>query len=521
MSIRIARSSCFARRVLTPSVLRSSLPSLRNISQSSRISASPLSSLSSTLRTPPSQERRIHNSTSSPPPSPPVDPSTPTRTAIHAAQVEEALGIKTPTNYGPKGVQYYPQAHEMGKPSWRMRYLIYGLFAGGILFIISPSHSPFKDHVAISMHSGIEESADLVAWEKRRATIAEREKAPFEVPSSSMYNEMVDYIRSLQLSITQGIEELEAEVAPRGVTPVKFLQDSWERANNGGSGTSCVIQGGTVMEKGGVNVSVVHGRLPPRAVAQMRADHAGLEHVEAGESLPYAACGISLVLHANNPMAPTCHMNYRYFETYDPDDLTKPIATWFGGGSDLTPNYLFDEDAKHFHQTYKDACDQHGEAYYPELKEWCDKYFYIPHREEERGIGGVFFDDLDPNSAIHRKSEKFKDVGPSPADILAFVKTLGDSFLPAYLPILRKRYNLPYTEEHKRWQQIRRGRYVEFNLVNDRGTKFGLMTPGARVESILMTLPTTARWEYYSDMPAKDSEEERLMKVLRKPIAWL
>ncbi|KAL7409780.1 Coproporphyrinogen III oxidase, partial [Mrakia frigida] len=334
------------------------------------------------------------------------------------------------------------------------------------------------------------------------------------------------YVKSLQETITSSIEKLEEEATPSSLfstppPPARFLHDSWIRPNNGGEGTSCVIKGGTVLEKGGVNISIIQGLLPPRAVAQMRADHAGLEHVDKTKSLPYAVVGLSIVLHPNNPLAPTCHFNIRYFEIYDDKDLTKPVASWFGGGSDLTPNYLFEEDAVHFHQTLKDACDKHGESYYPAFKSWCDKYFYIPHRKEARGVGGIFFDDLDSTSPIHTKSLRYSSgIGPTSSEILSFVKELGDAFVPSYLPILKKRHTMKFTEEQKRWQQLRRGRYVEFNLVNDRGTKFGLMTPGARIESVLMSLPETARWEYMFEVQ-KGSEEEKMMDVLRTPRNWV
>lgn len=205
--------------------------------------------------------------------------------------------------------------------------------------------------------------------------------------------------------------------------------------------------------------------------------------------------------------APTVHANYRYFEIYpNPDDPTQEPISWFGGGADLTPNYLFDEDATHFHSTIKAACDQHGEAYYPKFKAWADKYFLIPHRKECRGVGGIFFDDLDPTSAVHGDCARWAGADkPTRSEIFQFVKDCGDSFNASYLPILARRTAMPFTEQQYRWQQLRRGRYVEFNLVrrfsdctwslvyllitasrckvNDRGTMFGLRVPGARVES--------------------------------------
>ncbi|CAG8785362.1 14859_t:CDS:1, partial [Acaulospora morrowiae] len=207
-------------------------------------------------------------------------------------------------------------------------------------------------------------------------------------------------------------------------------------------------------------------------------------------------------MHPNNPHAPTIHMNYRYFEI-DNDDGTAKLW-WFGGGSDLTPSYLYEEDAVHFHQTIKDACDKHDPNYYPKFKKWCDDYFFLKHRGEARGVGGIFFDDL---------SEK-------PAEeIFAFVKQCGNSFLPSYVPLIKRRKDTVFTEKEKEWQQLRRGRYVEFNLIWDRGTKFGLQTPGSRIESIFVSLPLTARWEYMHT-PKKGSREEKLLEVLKNPRDW-
>jgi coproporphyrinogen III oxidase len=274
----------------------------------------------------------------------------------------------------------------------------------------------------------------------------------------------------------------------------KFRRDEWTRPA-GGSGISCVLQDGNVFEKAGVNISVVYGELSRPAIEKMRADHKSFVASDV-EKLNFFAAGISLVLHPHNPMAPTVHMNYRYFETSDPRDPVNatgraPQNWWFGGGTDLTPCYLFEEDAKHFHKTVKAACDKHDKDYYPRFKKWCDTYFRIPHRQESRGIGGIFFDDLEADS---RPNAKYPQ-----EELFQFVTTGLESFLPSYLPILKRRMDMPYRPKHKEWQQVRRGRYVEFNLINDRGTSFGLRTPGARVESILMSLPLTARWEYMSE----------------------
>jgi len=287
----------------------------------------------------------------------------------------------------------------------------------------------------------------------------------------------------------------------------------------------------TVLEKAGVNVSVVYGTLPPRAIAQMRADHSDLPYdPESGKSLPFFAAGISLVIHPRNPHCPTVHANYRYFEITEPVESDtenkesggKILTWWFGGGCDLTPTYLVVEDCMHFHSTIKKACDEHSEHLYPALKAWCDEYFYIPHRKETRGIGGIFFDDLS-TSAHKRLSEEGNKTKPKNAeDIFAFVKSCGDSMIESYVPILEKRKDTPWDDRQRRWQLLRRGRYVEFNLVYDRGTKFGLQTPGARIESILMSLPEIARWEYMSDVGEDESSEEgKLLAVLRQPRQWV
>lgn len=200
----------------------------------------------------------------------------------------------------------------------------------------------------------------------------------------------------------------------------KFQYDSWVRPNNGGGGTSCVLQNGKVFEKAGVNVSVVYGKLPPAAMLKMRADHKSLDPTV--DNLNFFAAGLSMVLHPRNPMAPTVHLNYRYFETTKADGT--PNSWWFGGGTDLTPSYLFDEDAIHFHRTLKEACDKHDRQYYPKFKKWCDEYFFVKHRGESRGIGGIFFDDLDDKE---------------PQQLFSFITDCLDSFLPAYIPIIEKR----------------------------------------------------------------------------------
>lgn len=324
-----------------------------------------------------------------------------------------------------------------------------------------------------------------------RDTLSKRESGV--TATSPMRLRMEQFIKENQKKIVAAIEEVDGQ---------KFKVDNWQRPGGGG-GISCVLQDGNVFEKAGVNISVVYGKLPRPAIQRMRADHKALD--PDVESLDYFAAGLSIVMHPKNPMAPTVHLNYRYFETANEDGSSN--AWWFGGGSDLTPCYLFDEDAIQFHKGLKEACDKHDKSYYPRFKKWCDEYFNNKHRGEARGVGGIFFDDLD-------EQEKDRE------QLFSFVKDCLGSFLPAYLPIINRRKDLPYTEAEKAWQQIRRGRYVEFNLVHDRGTSFGLNTPNARVESILMSLPLTARWEYMHS-PQKGSKEERMLSVLRKPVEWV
>lgn len=274
-----------------------------------------------------------------------------------------------------------------------------------------------------------------------------------------MKDKFYEYIQILQDRITSKLEAVD------GVA--QFQEDIWKRTEGGG-GRTRVIENGHVFEKGGVNISAVHGQLP-----KTMQQHFGVADAN------FFACGLSLVLHPKNPMVPTVHANWRYFEMYDA--IGNIVDQWFGGGQDLTPYYLFDEDAKHFHQVCKTACDKHNAEFYPKYKSRCDEYFYNAHRNEARGIGGLFFDYCKANEAIQMQ------------DWYNFVTEIGDSFLDAYLPIIERRKDLDYTEAQRNWQEIRRGRYVEFNLVHDKGTLFGLKTNG-RIESILMSLPPHVQW---------------------------
>ncbi len=274
----------------------------------------------------------------------------------------------------------------------------------------------------------------------------------------------------------------------------RFVSDRWERPGGGG-GVTRILSDGAVFAKAGVNVSVVHGALPPEAAQAM---HGLSAAPEAGA--PFFATGVSLVLHPHSPMVPTAHANYRYFEL---GTEAAPAAWWFGGGSDLTPYYLFEEDARHFHEVLAAACRRHDAAFYPRFKRWCDEYFHLPHRGEARGVGGLFFDrlcDRDPDA------------------LLAFVTDCAAAFVPSYVPIVERRRDVPWGDDEARWQQLRRGRYVEFNLLYDRGTLFGLRT-GGRIESILMSLPPLVRWDY-ANQPAPGSREAALLEVLRSPREW-
>jgi coproporphyrinogen III oxidase len=293
------------------------------------------------------------------------------------------------------------------------------------------------------------------------------------------------YIENLQDTITSTLEKIDGEAI--------FREDVWERLEGGG-GRTRVIEKGNVFEKGGVNISAVHGALPK----------AMQSYFKVGE-VDFYACGLSLVLHPKNPFVPTVHANWRYFEMYDKKGVI--VDQWFGGGQDLTPYYLFEEDANHFHQTCKAACDNHNPNFYIEFKKKCDKYFYNAHRNEGRGIGGLFFD-------YCKKTDQM-----SMPQWYDFVTEVGNSFLGAYVPIVQKRKDIVYTEKHKNWQEIRRGRYVEFNLVHDKGTLFGLKTNG-RIESILMSLPPKVQW-VYDHLPEKGSEEEKLIEVLTNPRDWV
>ena len=301
---------------------------------------------------------------------------------------------------------------------------------------------------------------------------------------NSIKDRFIKYIHTLQDQICNGLEAADGSAM--------FEEDNWKR-DGGGGGRTRVIADGDVIEKGGVNTSVVFGKLGEMAMKQLKVDYED-----------FFACGLSLVIHPKSPMVPTIHMNVRYFEIYD--DQGDYVNGWFGGGTDLTPYYLDKEDAKFFHTSLKAACDPFGKELYPEYKDKCDKYFYNSHRGETRGIGGVFFDYLKPTA------EKTSE------DWMQMTQSVGDSFLPIYSKIIATHKEETYTPEQKVWQEIRRGRYVEFNLLHDRGTHFGIKTNG-RTESVLMSLPPTVRWEYMHE-PEPGSREAELVENL-KAVDWV
>lgn len=293
------------------------------------------------------------------------------------------------------------------------------------------------------------------------------------------------YIETLQNQITSALESIDG--------CAQFEEDLWKR-KEGGGGRTRILQNGGVFEKGGVNISRVFGPLPKAMQSYFKV-----------EDVDFFACGLSLVMHPKNPMVPTVHANWRYFEMYNKNG--ELVDQWFGGGLDLTPYYLFEEDAKHFHLQCKNACDRHNSDFYQKYKQACDAYFYNSHRKEARGVGGLFFDYCKSNAQMNM--QQWYD----------FITDIGDHFLEAYLPIVQKRKDLPYTAAERQWQEIRRGRYVEFNLVHDKGTLFGLKTNG-RIESILMSLPPNVQWTY-DHHPAPNSKEEALIEVLKHPKNWV
>ena len=297
-------------------------------------------------------------------------------------------------------------------------------------------------------------------------------------------NNFSKYIDVLQRDITSALEKVD------GLG--KFKKDTWSR-ENGGGGLTMVIENGNVFEKGGVNVSKVHGKLPKSMSTMLKT-----------KDSDFYACGISIVLHPKNPMAPTFHANLRYFELYENGELKD---RWFGGGLDLTPYYIFENDIVHFHANCKNVCDKYDSSLYNDYKKRCDEYFWNSHRNEARGVGGLFFD-------YCRESKEM-----SIEKWLLFIKDMGQCILDSYIPIIEKRKKTEFNETNINWQQNRRGRYVEFNLLHDKGTLFGLKTKG-RIESILISMPPKVKWTY-DFKPEKGSPEEKLVKILESPKNWV
>lgn len=291
--------------------------------------------------------------------------------------------------------------------------------------------------------------------------------------------EISNWFGQLQNSICQSLEQTDG-----GVT---FEEDPWER-NGGGGGLTRIIRKGAIIEKGCVNFSAVYGQTPEKVLETFKLSPAD-----------FYATGVSIVMHPISPMVPIIHMNVRYFE------MSNGLY-WFGGGIDLTPHYIDEADARHFHNTLKAVCDRHHSAYYPKFKNWADDYFYIKHRQETRGIGGIFFDRLSANEESTKEQ------------LFAFVKEVGSAFAPIYTYFMKKNASLPYGDEESEWQMVRRGRYVEFNLAYDKGTKFGLDTDG-RTESILLSLPPQAQW-HYNYLVKPDSREQHTQNLLQKGIDW-
>jgi coproporphyrinogen III oxidase len=292
-----------------------------------------------------------------------------------------------------------------------------------------------------------------------------------------------DWFKKLQQEICFKLEETDGKG--------KFIKDDWERPGGGG-GISSVVTNGNIIEKGGVNFSAVWGKTPAPVLISM--------NLSPEELSDFFATGVSIVIHPLNPMVPIIHMNVRYFEMSNG-------SWWFGGGIDLTPHYVDEEDARYFHQKLKKVCDEHHSSYYQDFKKWADDYFFIKHRNETRGVGGIFFDYLKAENGFTKESR------------FEFVKNIASAFAEIYTHFMKKNHSLPFSDKEKQWQYLRRGRYVEFNLVWDRGTKFGLETDG-RTESILMSLPPQAQW-VYNFQPEKGSAEEKTLSMLRKEIDWV
>lgn len=321
---------------------------------------------------------------------------------------------------------------------------------------------------------------------------------------SLIFTEAETVLRSMFDRVCQAIEDIDGD---------RLNEQHWRKNEENqwvkGKDDSGIIyidkalRNGEVFEKVGINYVSMQGELPPgmtfKGTDAIVADFTDTRNTE---STPFFATSTSVVINARNPMVPTAHVNYRYFQL---GDGTQPGSWWFGGGGDLTPIYLFEEDAVHFHRLHKQACDKHKPEFYPRFKKWCDEYFYLPHRQESRGVGGIFFDNL-----------KGEDAG----SLLEFIKTCSEAFIPAYMPIVEKRKDMEFTKRHKDWQHLRRGRYAEFILMHDRGVRFGLASGIVNTQSVLNCMPGEAFW-CYDDRPLANSLEEKLVNILKKPKDWV
>lgn len=305
--------------------------------------------------------------------------------------------------------------------------------------------------------------------------------------------------------VCQSVEQIDGST----LTEQRWTKDEkgqWIQGenNNGIIYIDKALRNGNVFEKVGINYVSMQGELPPGMTFQgsnvVKLDKANATGNEKG--VPFFATSTSVVIHARNPMVPTAHVNYRYFQL---GDGTQPGSWWFGGGGDLTPIYLFEEDAVHFHQLHKEACDKHDPKLYPKFKKWCDEYFYLPHRGEHRGVGGIFFDHLQDRDG---------------ETLFSFVKTCSEAFIPAYMPIVAKRKDMEFTEQNKYWQRLRRGRYAEFILLHDKGIRFGLASGIVSTQSVLNCMPGEAFWDY-NDQPIADSQEAMLIEVVKNAREWV
>lgn len=336
------------------------------------------------------------------------------------------------------------------------------------------------------------------APQRVRCRAAARPRVQCRVAAASDLSDFEDFVLGWQTKLCDTFERCDG-------TGQKFCRDRWERGEGQGYGITRVMEGGAVLEKAAANVSVVQGLLSRQRAAAMSSRGRAVDPAGGQE---YAAVALSLVFHSATPMLPTFRADVRCFQV-------EGVGKWYGGGADLTPFYLFDQDAKEFHEHWHRVCAPHGPGLYAAYKAWCDDYFKIPARGEHRGVGGLFFDDL-PAGGPASGAEALPF--PVPADAEAFTRAVCEGFSDSYLPIIERRREMPYTEAQRRWQLLRRGRYLEFNLLYDRGVKFGV--DGGRFESVMVSAPPLIRWDY-NITPEPGSEEERLVAVLRKPREWV